>query len=132
MTDDLDVAIRHVRTVALWHPTFIRRAPIGRYYIYEDRRIRLRVSDQVGLDDFNVWAPARGDDWATVLLWSPYMVESERPQIFLPGDWILYLRALAVCRSRELLDWRAAHWIPGASRGIRAGSGLPDPSDRLS
>src|ERR1039458_7030186 len=73
MTDDLDVAIRHVRTVALWHPTFIRRAPIGMYYLYEDRRIRLRVPDQAGLDDYGVWVPARGDDWATVLLWSPYM-----------------------------------------------------------
>ena len=43
MTDDLDVAIRHVRTVALWHPTLIRRAPIGMYYLYEDRRIRVRA-----------------------------------------------------------------------------------------
>ena len=55
-----------------------------------------------------------------VLLWSPYMAESERPQIFLPGDWIPYLRALAACRSREYLDWRAAHWNPGAPRGIMA------------
>ena len=71
------------------------------YYIYEDRRIRLRVSDQTGLDDYGVWVPARGDDWTAVLLLSPYVVESERPQIFLPGDWIPYLRALAACRSRE-------------------------------
>jgi hypothetical protein len=49
-----------------------------------------------------------------------FMAESERPQIFLPGDWIPYLRALAACRSRELLDWRAAHWNPGAPRGIMA------------
>src|ERR1035441_4607206 len=93
MTDDLDVAIRHVRTVALWHPTLIRRAPIGMYYLYEDRRIRLRVSDQVGLDDYGVWVPARGDDWATVLLWSPYMAAPGQPQVFIPGDWIPYLRA---------------------------------------
>src|SRR5450759_3607752 len=62
MAANLDEAIRHVRTVALLHPMVIRRAPIGMYYIYEDRRIRLRVSDQVGLDDFGVWAPTRGDD----------------------------------------------------------------------
>ncbi len=120
MAVNLDVAIRHVRTVALWHPTLIRRAPIGMYYIYEDRRIRLRVSDQAGLDDYSVWAPARGDDWTAVLLWSPYVAESERPQMFLPGDWIPYLRALAACRSREWLNWRAKHWIPGASRKIVA------------
>ena len=71
MAANLDVAIRHARTVALWHPTLIRRAPIGMYYLYEDRRIRLRVSDQAGLDDYGVWAPAHGDDWATVLQWSP-------------------------------------------------------------
>ena len=77
MEANLDVAIQHVRTVALWHPTLIRRAPIGMYYIYEDRRIRVSVSDQAGLDDYGVWAPAHGDDWATVLQWSPYMAESE-------------------------------------------------------
>jgi hypothetical protein len=116
MAANLDVAIGHARTVALLHPTSIRRAPIGMYYLYEDRRIRLRVSDQAGLDDYGVWAPAHGDDWATVLQWSPYMAESERPQVFLPGTWIPYLRALAACRSREFLDWRAAHWIPRAPR----------------
>ena len=79
MAVNLDVAIRHVRTVALWHSTLIRRAPIGMYYLYEDRRIRLRVSDQAGLDDYGVWASARGDDWTAVLLWSPYVAESERP-----------------------------------------------------
>ena len=120
MAANLDEAIRHVRTVALLHPMVIRRAPIGMYYIYEDRRIRLRASDQVGFDDFGVWAPARGDDWTAVLLWSPYVAESERPQIFLPGGWISYLRALAACRSREFLDWRAAHWNPGALRKIVA------------
>ena len=78
------------------------------------------MSDQAGLDDFGVWVPAFGDDWTAVLLWSPYVAESERPQIFLPGDWIPYLRALAACRSRAFLDWRAAHWIPGASQGIVA------------
>src|SRR6202140_1258783 len=112
MAANLDVAIRHVRTVALWHPTSIRRAPIGMYYLYEDQRIRLRVSDQIDLDDYGVWAPARGDDWATVLLWTPYVAKSERPQVFVPGGWIPYLRALAACRSREYLDWRAAHWNP--------------------
>ena len=117
MAANLDEAIRHVRTVALLHPTVIRRAPIGMYYLYEDRRIRLRASDQVGLDDFGVWVPARGDDWTAVLLRSPYVAESEWPQIFLPGDWISYLRALAACRSREFLDWRVAHWNPGAPRG---------------
>jgi hypothetical protein len=117
MADDLDAAIRYVRAVALLHPTLIRRAPIGRYFHYEDSRIRLRVSDQAGLDDFVVWTPALGGRWTAVLLWCPYSAESERPQVFLPGDWISYLRALAVCRSREFLDWRAAHWIPGASRG---------------
>jgi len=120
MAANLDAAIGHARTVALSHPTLIHRAPIGMYYLYEDRRIRLRVSDQAGLDDYGVWAPAHGDDWATVLQWSPYMAESERPQIFLPGAWIPYLRALAACRSREFLDWRAAHWNPGAPRGIMA------------
>src|ERR1039458_3616340 len=63
MADDLDVATRCARTVALLHPTVIRRAPIGMYYLYEDRRLRLRVSDQAGLDDYGVWEPARGDDW---------------------------------------------------------------------
>jgi hypothetical protein len=120
MTDDLDVAIRYVRTVARWHPTLIRRAPIGRYYIYEDRRIRLRVSDQVGLDDFGVWALSRGDQWIAVFQWSPYVAGSGQPQVFVPGDWIPYLCALAACRSREWLDWRAAHWNPGASRKIVA------------
>ena len=118
MTDDLDVAIRYVRTVALLHPTSIRKAPIGRYYYYEGPHIRLRVSDQVWLDDFGVWAPAPGDDWTTVLLWSPYVAKSEQPQVFVPGGWIPYLRALAACRSREFLDWRAAHWNPGASRRL--------------
>ena len=120
MAANLDVAIRHARTVALWHPTSIRSAPIGRYYYYDGPRIRLRVSDQAGLDDYGVWVPARGDDWTAVLLWSPYVAESERPQIFLPGVWIPYLHALAACRSREWLDWRAAHWNPGAPRGIMA------------
>jgi hypothetical protein len=120
MAANLDVAIRHVRTVALWHPTLIRRAPIGMYYIYEDRRIRVRVSDQIGLDDFGVWAPAPGDDWTTVLLWSPYVATPGQPQVFVPGDWIQYLRALAACRSREWLNWRAERWIPGASRKIVA------------
>jgi len=112
MADNIDVAVRYVCTVALRHPSIIRRAPIGCYFHYEDPRVRLRVSDQAGIDDFGVWVPARVDDWITVLLWSPYVAESERPQIFLPGDWIPYLRALAMCRSRELLDWRAAHWAP--------------------
>src|SRR5664279_1129332 len=58
MAANLDLAIGHARTVALLHPTSIRRAPIGMYFIYEDRRIRLRVSDQAGLDDYGVWAPA--------------------------------------------------------------------------
>ena len=120
MAANLDVAIGHARTVALSHPTLIHRAPIGMYYLYEDRRIRLRVSDQAGLDDYGVWAPAHGDDWTAVLQWSPYVAESERPQIFLPGAWIPYLRALAACRSRGFLDWRAAHWNPGAPRGIMA------------
>jgi hypothetical protein len=115
---NLGIAVQHVRTVALLHPTLIRGAPIGRYYFYEDRRVRLRVSDQVGLDDIGVWVPTRGNPWTTMLLWSPYLAESERPQIFLPGDWIPYLRALAVCRSRELLDWRAAHWIPAHHEGL--------------
>src|SRR5450759_4631461 len=118
MAVNLDVAIGHARTVALWHPTLIRRAPIGMYYLYEDRRIRVRVSDQAGLDDYSVWAPARGDEWTAVLLWSPYVAESEQPQIFLPGAWILYLRALAACRSREFLDWRAAHWNPVRHEGL--------------
>src|ERR1035441_6661903 len=71
MAANLDVAIGHARTVALWHSTLIHRAPIGMYYLYEDRRIRLRVSDQAGLDDYGVWVPARGDDWTAVLLLSP-------------------------------------------------------------
>ena len=120
MAANLDVAIGHARTVALLHPTSIRRAPIGMYYLYEDRRIRLRVSDQAGLDDYGVWAPAHGDDWATVLQWSPYMAESEWPQIFLPGAWIPYMRALAACRSREWLDWRAEHWNPARHEGFVA------------
>jgi hypothetical protein len=86
------------------------------YYLYEDRRLRLRVSDQIGLDDFTVWAATVGDDWEMVLSWSPYVAESERPQIFLPGAWIAYLRALSACRSRPWLDWRAAHWNPGVPR----------------
>jgi hypothetical protein len=116
MADDLDVATRCARTVALLHPTVIRRAPIGMYYLYEDRRLRLRVSDQIGLDDFTVWAATVGDDWEMVLSWYPYAAEPERPRVFLPGAWIAYLRALSTCRSREWLDWRAAHWSPGAPR----------------
>jgi hypothetical protein len=95
------------------------------YYLYEDRRLRLRVSDQAGLDDYGVWEPARGDDcWTAVLSWSPYVAESERPQIFLPGAWIAYLRALSACRSREWLDWRAAHWNRGAPTAQQT-AGLP-------
>src|ERR1019366_3781760 len=116
MTADLEKAIRYVRTVPRSHPTAIRRAPIGRYYIYEDRHIRLRVSDQIDLDDFGVWAPAHGDEWIEVFLWSPYVATPVQPQVFVPGDWIPYLCALAACRSREYLDWRTAHWNPGASR----------------
>jgi hypothetical protein len=100
------------------HPTLIRNAPIGRYYYYEDSRIRLRASDQTGLDDFGVWTPAVGNDWTPVLLWSPYADVSERPQTWLPGDWISYLRTLSVCRSRELLVWRATHYIHRISQGI--------------
>jgi hypothetical protein len=85
MAANLDVAIGHARTVALLHPTSIRRAPIGMYYLYEDRRIRVRVSDQAGLDDYSIWAPARGDDWMAVLLWSPYVAEAELPQVFSSG-----------------------------------------------
>jgi|ERR1017187_557588 hypothetical protein len=118
MADDLDVATRCARTVALLHPTVIRRAPIGMYYLYEDPRIRLRVSDQIDLDDFGVWSPAHGDEWIEVLRWSPYMAESERPQIFLSGVWIPYLHALAACRSREWLNWRAAHWNPARHEGL--------------
>ena len=115
MTDDLDVAIRHVRTVALWHPTLIRRAPIGMYYLYEDRRIRLRVSDQVGLDDYGVWVPARGDDWATVLLCPPIW----RP----PGSRRCSSRATGflICAR-----WRRAGvgscWIGAPRTGFQAGS----------
>ena len=54
MADDLEMATRCAHTVALSHPTVIRRAPIGMYYLYEDRCLRLRVSDQIGLDDFTV------------------------------------------------------------------------------
>ena len=63
MAANLDVAIGHARTVALLHPTSIRRAPIGMYYLYEDRRIRLRVSDQAGLDDYGVWAAGLIGPW---------------------------------------------------------------------
>ena len=73
MAANLGIAVRHVRTVALLHPTLIRGAPIGRYYFYEDRRVRLRVSDQVGLDDIGVWVPTRGDPWTTMLLWFPLL-----------------------------------------------------------
>src|SRR5260370_10303052 len=69
---------------------------------------------------FGVWSPAHGNEWIEVFLWSPYVVTPGQPQVFVPGDWIPYLRALAACRSRELLDWRAAHWNPGASRKIVA------------
>ena len=120
MTNDLAVAVRYARAVALLHPTAIRRAPIGGYCHYEDSHIRLRVSDQFGLDDFSVWAAAPCGRWPAVLLWCPYSAESERPQVFVPGDWISYLRALAACRSREWLDWRAAHWGLGDLRRIRA------------
>src|ERR1022692_4591795 len=140
MTDDLDVAIRHVRNVALWHPTLIRRAPIGMYYLYMPsahrhvRPLRGPAHPVAGvgpgrLDDYVVWVPARGDDWATVLLWSPYMAAPGQPQVFIPGDWIPYLRALATCRSRQLLDWRAAHWIPSRVTGSGAGDGR-QPAER--
>jgi hypothetical protein len=118
MADDLDAAIRYVRAVALLHPTLIRRAPICSYYIYEDRRLRLRVSDQAGLDDFAVWAQTVCDDWESVLLWSPYVAEPEWPQVFVPGDWIVYLRALAACRSQPWRDWRAEHWILTRHEGL--------------
>src|ERR1019366_5205776 len=82
----LNVATRCARTVALFHPTSIHM-----YYLYEDRHIRLRVSDQIDLDDFGVWSRAHGDEWIELFRWSPYMAESERPQVFVPGDWIPYL-----------------------------------------
>src|ERR1035441_11001474 len=110
MADDLDVATRCARTVALLHPTVIRRAPIGMYYLYEDRRLRLRVSDQAGLDDYGVWEPARGDDWTAVLLWSPYVAESERPRNFFPAPGS---RIFGPCRRAGGGRCRicgAAHW----------------------
>ncbi len=116
MTDDLEVAIRCARAVALLHPTLTRRAPIGMYYVYEDRHLRLRVSDQVGLDDFGVWAPAVGGDWKTMLLWSPYAAEPERPLVFLPGGWIAYLR---LCRRAGA----GRGWIGGPHTGTPARHG---------
>jgi hypothetical protein len=121
MAANLDEAIRHVRTVARLHPTSIRRAPIGMYYVYEDRRIRLRVSDQVGLDDFGVWvwAPARGDDWTAVLLWSPYGAESERPQIF-SGRLDLVSARVGGVQEPGVIGLARRALDPGAPRGIVA------------
>src|ERR1039457_5833880 len=73
MADDLDVATRCARTVALWHPTAIRRAPIGMYSlrgpapaaasIGSDRTRRLRCVGSNGwrrLDGGAVVVPLRG------------------------------------------------------------------------
>src|ERR1017187_6570373 len=118
MAVNLDVAIRHVRTVALWHPTLIRRAPIGMYYLYEDRRIRLRVSDQVGLDDYGVWVPARGDDWATVLL------RSEEHTSELQSPMYLVCRLLLEKKNRTKYTMIVACIV----RRLRSVSGLISPT----
>lgn len=120
MKHNLELIIRSARMVATSHPTIIRRAPIGHYCLYEDSNVRLQVCDQVSIQDLGVWTPARGSQWSPVLVWSPYAPQPLQPQVFLPGDWISYLQALAACRSREWLDWRAEHWICSASRGIVA------------
>ena len=113
MAANLDAAIRHARTVALWHPTLIRRAPIGMYYLYEDRRIRVRVSDQAGLDDYSIWAPARGDDWTAVLLLSP--------TLWNPSGHRYFSRAPG---SRICAPWRCAgagsYWIGARRTGTPA------------
>src|ERR1035441_5216570 len=116
MADDLDMATRCARTVALLHPTVIRRAPIGMYYLYEDRRLRLRVSDQAGLDDYGVWEPARGDDWTAVLSWSPTWRNPSGRRYFFraPGS-----RICALCRRAGA----GSGWIGGPHTGTPARHG---------
>ena len=109
MDRELQDALQYARELATTHPTRVTRAPIGYYCIYEDRRICVRVSDQLSLRDIAVWTPDMGiTGWELVLRWSPYEPQSERPQIFRPGGWIAYLERLAAAKSRALLEWRAA------------------------
>jgi hypothetical protein len=120
---ELQEAIRYAREVASWNPTKITRAPIGKYLLYEDRHIRVRISDQLTLEDFAIWTPdADGKDWVVALWWSPYEPRPDSPQIYRPGNWISYLAKLAPAKSRALLEWRAAHWTePPSFRNRAAG-----------
>ena len=111
MTVELQEAVRYAREVASSHPTKSARAPIGKYWFYEDRHVRVRISDQLTLGDFAIWSPdTDGEVWAEVLRWSPYEPRPDSPQLFRPGNWISYLGKLAFAKSRPLLEWRAAHW----------------------
>jgi len=106
--------------VALSHPTKITRAPIGKYLLYEDRHIRIRISDRITLKDFAIWTPdADGKDWVVVLWWS-LEPQADGPQVYRPGNWIRYLNSLAAAKSRALLEWRAAHWAESPSLRSRA------------
>ena len=108
---ELGEAIRYAREVASSHPTKITRALIGKYLLYEDRHIRVRISDQITLEDFAIWTPdADGKDWVVVLWWSPYEPQADGPRVYRPGNWIAYLEKLASAKSRALLEWRAAQW----------------------
>ena len=111
MDRKLREATRHAREVASSHPTKITRAPMGSYWLYEDRHVRVQVSDQITLEDFAIWTPdTDGKGWVAALRWSPYEPRPDSPQLFRPGNWISYLERLASARSRALLEWRAAQW----------------------
>lgn len=111
MDRELGEAIRYAREVASSHPTKITRAPIGKYLLYEDRHIWVRISDQITLEDFAIGTRhTDGERWIAVLRWSPYEPQADGPRVYRPGNWIRYLSTLASAKSRALLEWRAAQW----------------------
>ena len=127
MNRELREAVRYAREVAASHPAKITRAPIGRYWLYEDSHVRVRISDQITLEDFAIWTPhTSGETWAEVLRWSPYEPQPDGPQVFRPGNGIPYLGWLASAKSHARVEWRAAQWTETPSFWNRA-AGLIEP-----
>jgi hypothetical protein len=103
--------------------TKITRAPIGKYLLYEDRHIRVRISDQITLEDFAIWMRhTDGKRWVAVLRWFPYEPQADGPRVYRPGNWISYLGKLASAKSRALLEWHAAQWTEPPDFRSRAAS----------
>jgi ribonuclease HI len=103
--------ISDARTVVFRHGHGVGPAPIGYRRIYEDPRLRIAICDQAGVDDCFISIPAFDETrWQSVLVWSTYGAQLQSPMLFQPGVWTHYLKYIAFCHSRALLDWRVAHW----------------------